>query len=145
MGRRLIFDWFSQQALQTLHRYRAVMFSPTCRITIKKNVIRLVCKKKQTGPVTLIYDKRISILRISLFVLRRQRQRNSKFAIFPFYTLHTDIPSMLPGYIHHIVQSQTETGYFLLPHPHSGYDAFKLIKYNLLSRKRNTDSIIPHP
>jgi len=41
----------------------------------------------------------ISIPRISLFVLRRQRQRNSKFAIFPFYTLHTDIPSMLPGYI----------------------------------------------
>ena len=45
MGRRLIFDRFSQQALQTWHRYRAVMFSPTCRITIKKNVIRLVCKK----------------------------------------------------------------------------------------------------
>ena len=29
MGRELIFDRFSQQALQTLHRYRAVMFSPT--------------------------------------------------------------------------------------------------------------------
>ena len=28
MGRRLIFDRFSQQALQTWHRYRAVMFSP---------------------------------------------------------------------------------------------------------------------
>ena len=24
-----LFDRFSQQALQTLHRYRAVMFSPT--------------------------------------------------------------------------------------------------------------------
>ena len=29
MGRELIFDRFSQQALQTLHRYRAVMLSPT--------------------------------------------------------------------------------------------------------------------
>jgi len=29
MGRKLVFDRFSQQALQTLHRYRAVMFSPT--------------------------------------------------------------------------------------------------------------------
>lgn len=29
MDRYLLFDWFSQQALQTLHRYRAVMFSPT--------------------------------------------------------------------------------------------------------------------
>lgn len=29
MERELIFDRFSQQALQTLHRYRAVMFSPT--------------------------------------------------------------------------------------------------------------------
>lgn len=47
MGRELIFDRFSQQALQTLHRYRAVMFSPTCRITIKKNVIRFVCKKNR--------------------------------------------------------------------------------------------------
>lgn len=45
MGRELIFDRFSQQALQTLHRYRAVMFSPTCRITIKKNVIRFIYKK----------------------------------------------------------------------------------------------------
>lgn len=25
----LLFDQFSKQALQTLHRYRAVMFSPT--------------------------------------------------------------------------------------------------------------------
>ncbi len=29
MDRYLLFDRFSQQALQTLHRYRAVMFSPT--------------------------------------------------------------------------------------------------------------------
>ncbi len=28
MDRELLFDRFSQQALQTLHRYRAVMFSP---------------------------------------------------------------------------------------------------------------------
>lgn len=28
MGRELLFDRFTQQALQTLHRYRAVMFSP---------------------------------------------------------------------------------------------------------------------
>ncbi len=25
-----LFDMFSKQALQELHRYRAVMFSPTC-------------------------------------------------------------------------------------------------------------------
>ena len=29
MDRELLFDRFSQQALHTLHRYRAVMFSPT--------------------------------------------------------------------------------------------------------------------
>lgn len=29
MDQYLLFDRFSQQALQTLHRYRAVMFSPT--------------------------------------------------------------------------------------------------------------------
>ena len=29
MDRYLLFDRFSQQALQTLHRYHAVMFSPT--------------------------------------------------------------------------------------------------------------------
>lgn len=29
MDRYLLFDRFSQQALQNLHRYRAVMFSPT--------------------------------------------------------------------------------------------------------------------
>lgn len=29
MDRYLLFDRVSQQALQTLHRYRAVMFSPT--------------------------------------------------------------------------------------------------------------------
>lgn len=29
MDRYLLFNRFSQQALQTLHRYRAVMFSPT--------------------------------------------------------------------------------------------------------------------
>ena len=29
MDRYLLFDRFSQQALQTLHRYRAVMFRPT--------------------------------------------------------------------------------------------------------------------
>ena len=29
MDRYLLFDRFSQQAFQTLHRYRAVMFSPT--------------------------------------------------------------------------------------------------------------------
>ena len=29
MDRYLLFDRFSQQALQTLHRYRAVIFSPT--------------------------------------------------------------------------------------------------------------------
>ena len=29
MDRYLLFDRFSQQALQTLHRYGAVMFSPT--------------------------------------------------------------------------------------------------------------------
>lgn len=29
MNRHLLFDRFSQQALQTLHSYRAVMFSPT--------------------------------------------------------------------------------------------------------------------
>lgn len=28
MKRQSLFDRFSQQALQTLHRYRAVMFSP---------------------------------------------------------------------------------------------------------------------
>ena len=27
--KRMLFDTFSKQALQTLHRYRAVMFSPT--------------------------------------------------------------------------------------------------------------------
>lgn len=31
MKQRYLFDCFSQQALQTLHRYRAVMFSPTLR------------------------------------------------------------------------------------------------------------------
>lgn len=31
MDRKLLFDRFSQQALQTLHRYRAVMFSPPLR------------------------------------------------------------------------------------------------------------------
>lgn len=34
MGRELIFDRFSQQALQTLHRYRAVMFSPTMLMSL---------------------------------------------------------------------------------------------------------------
>ena len=29
MKQQYLFDRFSQQALQTLHRYRAVMFSPT--------------------------------------------------------------------------------------------------------------------
>lgn len=29
MKQQYLFDCFSQQALQTLHRYRAVMFSPT--------------------------------------------------------------------------------------------------------------------
>ena len=29
MTQQYLFDRFSQQALQTLHRYRAVMFSPT--------------------------------------------------------------------------------------------------------------------
>lgn len=29
MMQQCLFDRFSQQALQTLHRYRAVMFSPT--------------------------------------------------------------------------------------------------------------------
>ncbi len=29
MSKDHLFDRFSQQALQTLHRYRAVMFSPT--------------------------------------------------------------------------------------------------------------------
>lgn len=31
MTQQYLFDRFSQQALQTLHRYRAVMFSPTFR------------------------------------------------------------------------------------------------------------------
>ena len=31
MKQQYLFDCFSQQALQTLHRYRAVMFSPTLR------------------------------------------------------------------------------------------------------------------
>ena len=31
MKQQYLFDRFSQQALQTLHRYRAVMFSPTFR------------------------------------------------------------------------------------------------------------------
>ena len=43
MGRRLIFDRFSQQALQTWHRYRAVMFSPTCRITIYTFLTAQLC------------------------------------------------------------------------------------------------------
>ena len=30
MTQQYLFDRFSQQALQTLHRYRAVMFGPTC-------------------------------------------------------------------------------------------------------------------
>ena len=30
MTQQYLFDRFSQQALQPLHRYRAVMFSPTC-------------------------------------------------------------------------------------------------------------------
>ena len=30
MTQQYLFDRFSQQALQTLHRYRAVMFSATC-------------------------------------------------------------------------------------------------------------------
>ena len=30
MTQQYLFDRFSQQALQTLLRYRAVMFSPTC-------------------------------------------------------------------------------------------------------------------
>ena len=34
MGRELIFVRFSQQALQTLHRYRAVMFSPTMLMSL---------------------------------------------------------------------------------------------------------------
>lgn len=34
MGRELIFDRFSQQALQTLHQYRAVMFSPTMLMSL---------------------------------------------------------------------------------------------------------------
>ncbi len=34
MGRELIFDRFSQQALHTLHRYRAVMFSPTMLVSL---------------------------------------------------------------------------------------------------------------
>lgn len=34
MGRELIFDRFSQQALQTLHWYRAVMFSPTMLMSL---------------------------------------------------------------------------------------------------------------
>ena len=34
MGRELIFDRFSQQALQTLHLYRAVMFSPTMLMSL---------------------------------------------------------------------------------------------------------------
>ena len=34
MGRELIFDRFSQQALQTLHRYLAVMFSPTMLMSL---------------------------------------------------------------------------------------------------------------
>lgn len=29
MKQQYLFDRFTQQALQTLHRYRAVMFSPT--------------------------------------------------------------------------------------------------------------------
>lgn len=33
MGRELIFDRFSQQALQT-YRYRAVMFSPTMLMSL---------------------------------------------------------------------------------------------------------------
>lgn len=32
MKQPYLFDRFSQQALQTLHRYRAVMFSPTCTV-----------------------------------------------------------------------------------------------------------------
>lgn len=31
MKQQHLFDCYSQQALQTLHRYRAVMFSPTFR------------------------------------------------------------------------------------------------------------------
>ena len=34
MGKRTCFDRFSQQALQTLHRYRAVMFSPTMLMSL---------------------------------------------------------------------------------------------------------------
>ena len=30
MTQQYLFDRFSQQALQTLHRYCAVMFRPTC-------------------------------------------------------------------------------------------------------------------
>mgnify|MGYP007069197749 CR=1 FL=1 len=48
---------------------------------------------------------------------------------------------MLPGYIHHIVQSQTETGYFLLLILIPGNDAFKLIKYNPLNLSVKNSSI----
>lgn len=51
---------------------------------------------------------------------------------------------MFPGHIHHIVQPQTKAGNFLLRILMPGNDTFKLIKYNPLSRKRNTDTIIPH-
>ena len=40
MKHQYLFDRFSQQALQTLHRYRAVMFSPTSAgmyIVIREN------------------------------------------------------------------------------------------------------------
>ena len=34
MGRELIFDRFAQRALRALHRYRAVMFSPTMLMSL---------------------------------------------------------------------------------------------------------------
>ena len=34
MGRELIFDRFSQQALQTLHRYRAVLIMPAVLMSL---------------------------------------------------------------------------------------------------------------
>ena len=51
---------------------------------------------------------------------------------------------MFTSHIHHIVQPQAEAGYFLLRILIPGNYAFKLIKYNPLSRKRTTDTIIPH-